>query len=360
VASVRDRMRISGGSVTSRPKADRRQFLRVLSATAALSIGTQVSIATGRDAIPIRFALNRGPYDASNAPFLLARDRGWFFDEGLSVDLSLSKNVVDAVRRVAAGECDFGYADFSVVTRFAMDNPSTTPHLLYSIFDRSPAAIVTWKSANVRGVADLAGKTLAATPGDGAYQLFPAFCRASGLDPESLKLLEVGLEERETVMHERKAHGAIGFDSTILYRLVHEGHSRDAFHFLHYADAGLPLYSNGVIASRKALVEMRAHIAGFLRACARGWKLSLARPADMLAVLARANPRADLLLEGERFEWIRNQQIGTENARRDGMGTIDATRVVRVAKLLVPEADPDQVSTIVEQQYLPSLEDRAI
>ncbi len=259
----------------------------------------------GAPAVPVKFALNRGPYDASNAPFLLARDKGWFAAEGLSVELSLSKNVVDAIRRVASNECDFGYADFSVVTRYAAENPDSAPHLLYSIFDRSPTAIVTWKSSGVGSVADLAGKTIAATVGDGAYQLFPAFCRANNFDPKSIKILEVGLEEREEVMHEHKADGAIGFDSTILYKLVHLGAARDSMNFLHYADAGLPLYSNGIIVSRKALAEHRPQIAGLLRACARGWRAVTGQPGrDAHQPSPPRNPKADMALEAERFEWI--------------------------------------------------------
>jgi NitT/TauT family transport system substrate-binding protein len=341
--------------------AIRRRFLKTLSASA---IGLGQGMAFGQGAKPdptaIKFALNRGPYDASNAPFLLARDMGWFAGEGLAVDLSLSKNVVDAIRRVASNECDFGYADFSVVMRFAADNPDTAPHLLYSIFDRSPTAIVTWKTSGVRGVADLAGKTLAATPGDGAYQLFPAFCRASKLDPKSVKILEVGLEEREEVMHERKVDGAIGFDSTILYKLVHLGDARDAVNLLHYADAGLALYSNGIIVSRKALAEKREHIAGLLRASARAWQASLAQPADLYVSLARANPKADMALEAERFEWIRKQQIMTANVRQNGMGTIDRARFEQLAAFLVPQAQPGQLAAIIESQYLPALEQRKV
>jgi NitT/TauT family transport system substrate-binding protein len=342
------------------PRTFRRRFLQVLSASAILGPGISFGQSAKAEPTPIKFALNRGPYDASNAPFLLARDKGWFAGEGLAVELSLSKNVVDAIRRVASNECDFGYADFSVVTRFAADNPDTAPHLLYSIFDRSPTAIVTWKSAGVRGVADLAGKTLAATPGDGAYQLFRAFCRASGLDPKSVMILEVGLEEREEVMHERKVDGAIGFDSTILYKLVHLGDARDAVNFLHYADAGLPLYSNGIIVSRKELAERRGQIAGLLSASARAWKTSLANPADMLASLAAANPKADTTLEAERFEWLREQQIMTANVKKNGMGTIDRERFEKLAAFLVPQARPGQLAAIIENQYLPALSERTV
>lgn len=342
------------------PCTTRRRFLKALAASAILGPEIGFGQSARTELTAIKFALNRPPFDASNAPFLLARDKGWFADVGLAVELSLSKNVADAIQRVASNEYDFAYADFAVVTQFAADNPDTTPHLLYSIFDRSPYAIVSWKSAGVRGAVDLVGKTLSATPGDGAYQLFPAFCRASKLAPNSAKILEVALEEREKVMHERKVDGALGFDTTILYKLVQMGDARDAVNFLYYADAGLPLYSNGIIVSRKALAEKREHIAGLLRACARGWKSSLATPAEMYASLARANPKADMKLEAERFEWIRKQQIMTANVKQNGMGTIDLKRFEKLASFLVPQAQPGQLASIIETKYLPPLEERRV
>jgi NitT/TauT family transport system substrate-binding protein len=138
------------------------------------------------------------------------------------------------------------------------------------------------------------------------------------------------------------------------------GDARDAVNFLHYADAGLPLYSNGIIISRKALVEKREQIAGLLRASALGWKASLKDPKAMLASLARANPKADMVLEAERFEWIRQQQIMTGNVRQNGMGTLDRGRIEKLASFLVPQTPPAQIASLMEGQYLPALEERSV
>jgi NitT/TauT family transport system substrate-binding protein len=352
--------KVEEGTRRTLASTTRRCFLKALSTSVILQSANSFGQSAKTELTPIRFALNRPPYDGTNAPFLLARDKGWFAAAGLDVELSLSKNVADAIRRVASNECDFGYADFSVLISFAAENPDTAPHLLYSIFDSSPAAIVTWKSAGVRSATDLAGKTLSATPGDGPYQLFPAFCRASKLDPKKVKILEVPLEEREKIMHERKVDGAFGFDTTILYKLLEMGDARDAVSFLYYADAGLPLYSNGIIVSRKALTEKRAHIAGLVSACARAWQASLTAPAEMLASLGRANPKADMKLEAERFEWVRSHQIMTANVRKNGMGTIDRGRFEKLVTLLVPQSKPGQLAAIIEDGYLPPIEQRRV
>ena len=130
--------------------------------------------------------------------------------------------------------------------------------------------------------------------------------------------------------------------------------------FLHYADAGLPLYSNGIIVSRKALAGNGAHIAGLVRACARGWRAALANPADMLASLVKAQAQADRALEADRFEWIRNQQIITANVMKNGMGMIDRARFEKLATLLAPQAPLEGLVRIIEPRFLPALAERAV
>ena len=130
-----------------------------------------------------------------------------FFPEALIIDpLSFLQHhwSIDGLRRDALWRCAEPFRGEILHAECICH----APHLLYSIFDRSPTAIVTWKTAGVKTVADLAGKTLAATPGDGAYQLFPAFCRANNFDVSRVKIIETSLEEREEVMHQRKVDGA--------------------------------------------------------------------------------------------------------------------------------------------------------
>src|SRR5258706_3361970 len=193
---------------------NRRHFI---GAAAAASAAWGMPRAGARGALA--FALNRAPYDASNAPFLLAREKGYFAAEGLDVSFSLSKNATDAIRRVTSNEFDFGFVDGSVNMRAAMQARGPAPVYLFAIFDRSPACIVTWKASGIEKPADLAGKSIIATPGDGAFQMFQPFLRAAGVAPGAVRIVEAGLEDREESMHRRLGDGAIGFDTTIYYKL---------------------------------------------------------------------------------------------------------------------------------------------
>ncbi len=234
---------------------NRRNLLRAaLAASMACNLPRASAQATR---IEIKFALNRAPYDASNAPFLLAREKGYFAQEGFDVTFSLSKNASDAIRRVATNEFDFGFVDGSVNLRAAMQGKGPAPVYLFAIFDRSPACIVTWKASGIDKPADLAGKSIIATPGDGAFQMFQPFLRAAGIAPGAVKIIEAGLEDREASMFRRLGDGAIGFDTTIFYKLRDMGTKLEELNFMYYADGGLELYSNGIVVSQRMLREQR-------------------------------------------------------------------------------------------------------
>jgi NitT/TauT family transport system substrate-binding protein len=337
---------------------NRRHALRAALAV-SIAAGLPRALAQEKPAA-IKLALNRAPYDASNAPFLLARDKGYFAQEGLDVTMSLSKNATDAIRRVTSNEFDFGFVDGSVSMRAAMQSGAPSPVYLFAIFDRSPACIVTWKSSGVDKPADLAGKSIIATPGDGAFQMFQPFLRAAGVDAGKVRIVESGLEDREDSMFRRLGDGAIGFDTTIFYKLKEMGTKLEELNFMYYADGGLELYSNGLAVSQRMLREQRDRVAGMVRACARGWRDAIRSPREAVDSLARVDARIDKATEVARFEWIRERQVLTPPVRANGLGVIDLARVRRLAgQISAPGAKPFAVEQVFDGSFLPALADRA-
>jgi NitT/TauT family transport system substrate-binding protein len=311
----------------------------------------------------IKLALNRAPYDASNAPFLLAQRKGYFAQEDIDITLSLSRNATDAIRRVASNEFDFGFVDGSVNMRAAMQSREPSPVYLFAIFDRSPACIVTWKTSGIHKPADLAGKSIIATPGDGAFQMFQPFLRAAGVAPGAVKIVESGLEDREASMFRREGDGAIGFDSTIFYKLREMGTKLEELSFMYYADGGLELYSNGIVVSQRMLREQRDRVAAVVRACARGWRDAIKDPREAVDALAKVDPRIDSATELARFEWIKERQVLTPAVRANGLGVVDPARLRRLAAQIAgpaAAAQPFAVEQVFDASFLPAPADRSV
>jgi NitT/TauT family transport system substrate-binding protein len=69
-----------------------------------------------------------------------------------------------------------------------------------------------------------------------------------------------------------------------------------------YAEQGLPLYGNAVMASPKFLQENEEAVKGFLRALARGWQEALADPAAAVEIVKRREPLIDAEIETQRLK----------------------------------------------------------
>lgn len=340
---------------STRPKVTRRQWLLAAAGTGAAASGAAA------DRAPVRFALNRGPYDASNGPFLLAQDRGRFETEGVEVEFSLSHDAADALQRVASDEFDFGFVDLSVLMLAALRSGQPSPLGVFVVFDRSPACVVTWKAAGASGAQGLAGRRLAVVEGDGAYQMFPLFLRAAGVDAEAIRLQKVTLAQREATMLRREVDGAVGFDSTIAFKLRAAGIGWDEFDIRYFADAGLDLVSNTVIVSRRMLQTRSQLVAGVVRACARGWRDALAQPQALLDALARRSPGLDTKKEAERFEWLRRHQIVTPAVLQRGLGAADPARLARLlAQMQAGVPAGAAPGPFYSDAYLPALADRLV
>ena len=317
--------------------------------------------APARPILKVEFALNRGPYDASNAPFLVAERARYFEDEGIEAHLSLSKDAEDALHRVASNAFDFAFLDFSVLSRFACEHPGDAPLYVLTVFDTSPASVVSWKTAKVRKPSDLIGKTLAAVETDGAYQLFATYLRAAGVDPRSASLKMTTLARREKLMIDHEVDGAIGFDSTIYLKLKSAGVKLQDLDISYYSDGGLDLFSNGIVVSRKMLKDNPTRVAGFVRACARGWRDSLRNPDGMLEVLGAVEPTFDRARESERFAWLKERQILTRDVlSAGGFGAIDAPRVTRLMAQLCTSPGKPQPDATYTNEFVPPLRDRSV
>jgi NitT/TauT family transport system substrate-binding protein len=349
-----------------RTRITRRMLLRQGS-RAALAFAAATSAlrlpAVHAQALPmldIKFSLN-APRDGSNAAFIHAMEKGYFKEAGLNPSLDPSAGAGDSIQRVASETYQAAFSDLTVMIEFNAKNPAQGPLAILNIYSRSPTCIICWKSAGIRKPADLVGKTLGAPSTDGAFRLFPAFCKATGLDAAKVKTTTVDLRLREALMMRKEVDGVFGFDSTIFFNLKGQGVTLDDLTFLYYSDAGLDFYSNSIIVSKRFMREHPDRIAGLARACARGWRDALKNPKAVIDSLVKAEPLAKPELELERLNWLLKNQVRSAAVEEGGIGTLSAEKLARgidqVAEAFALPAKP-AIADIYTDRYLPALEDR--
>ena len=95
-----------------------RRRLAALAVALLCAAGTlpDSALAEGRDKVTL--LLNFYLY-SEHAPFFLGRERGYFADQGIDLDIQEGRGSGPTVQAIAAGTAQFGYADIASMVKAA-------------------------------------------------------------------------------------------------------------------------------------------------------------------------------------------------------------------------------------------------
>jgi NitT/TauT family transport system substrate-binding protein len=310
---------------------------------------------------PVKFSLNFKP-DGSNAAWFLAQDRGYFRQAGLQVTLDASNGTGDVLSRLGTNTYDLGFADLGALMEFAARNPQQAPVAVMVIYANSPLSVVALRRSGVNRPGDLAGKRLGGPVSDGAYRMLPAFAQRAGLDMARVKVENIDIRVRETLLVRGDLDAIAGFDSSIWFNLKNMGVKQEDVVFMRYTDLGLELYGNALMVSRRMLESQPEAVRAFVRATALGWRDALADPAAAIEALARRDPLVNKAIELEKLQWLLANQIRTPLTTTGGLGTVDPARLEKqhetVRTVFSLPALP--LSAIYDGRFLPPAADRKL
>ena len=336
-----------------------RRTLFAAGAGAALTLPT---IRTARAQSAVRFTLDWA-LQGNHGMWSLAEDRGIFRREQLSVRMDRGFGSGDALVKVGSGAYDIGFADFSGAVKFNAENPASRLVMLYPVFDRTAAAIVTMKGRGIEKPQDVVGKNLGAPEGEGSRLLFPAFARVAGIDASRVRWTSMAANLRDTMLRTRQVDAVTGFLFTVHFNLVGLGIPEGDILSWPYAENGLDLYGSGVFC-RADWLERNGEVASrFVKASIDGLKLLLNDVPGGMASLKRREPLFDEALESRRFAMTRDRSIITPNSRANGLGHVDMARaqqLVQVNAEALGVANPPAASTMFTDRYLPPRSERML
>ena len=124
------------------------------------------------------------------------------------------------------------------------------------------------------------------------------------MKPDSIQWQYGDLRLREALLLKGDVDAILGFDSTMYFNLVRQGIAPGDIKFLYYADAGLNIYGNAILASKKLLESNPKAVRGFVAATAQGWRDAIANPAAAIAALKKRSALTDEKLETAKLEWL--------------------------------------------------------
>ena len=204
---------------------------------------------------------------ANAAPLYIARDQGYFKEEGIEIEPQLAQGGAELVTSLVAGESQFAFLGYVpvIVARAKnlpikvianADNGAETPEKEWQV-------IMSAKGSDIREPKDLEGKTIAINAVKGVGEVtVKAALEAEGADPDSIKILEIPFPEMPAALEKGRVD-AIWAPEPFLTQVLGAGGNEV---LPVYQSLG-PLFPNGAYATTDEYIAKNEKVVeGFARA----------------------------------------------------------------------------------------------
>jgi NitT/TauT family transport system substrate-binding protein len=302
---------------------NRRQLLRSGAAGVAALAIPSIARAQVKE---IPFSLDFRIY-GGNSPFFLGEETGINKELGISLKLDGAPGSAEAVRRVASGTHTFAFADIATLIEFSARNPGQAPRLLMGIFDDFPACVISLDKKPIATLKDLEGARIGIGTASAATKILPVLLELNGIDSKKVNFTTVDIKLRDSMLIRGAVDGVIGFDYTSVFNLLEAGVSLSNLHFLYFSQLGFDFPSNSLIAS-KSIVDADPDLCKRVAlATARAWKAACKDPSAAATIVHNREPLLQVAVEKQRFEWLRDKHVVTDNVRAHGLGHLEPARM---------------------------------
>jgi NitT/TauT family transport system substrate-binding protein len=225
---------------------------------------------------------------SEHAPFFLGKERGYFDQEGIDLDIQEGRGSGVTVQAVAAGTATFGYADVATMIKAASKGAPVTA--VGVALQTSPMSVMGFAEKNIRKPADIKGKTVAVTPGDSMSQVWPLFLKKTGLKDSDFKTVSGDAQTKLNAVMTGQADLLLGYVMDQAIKLQDATH-KDIYP-IRFADYGVNMVSSGIIVQKDYLKAHPDVVKRFLRAATRSLEEAAKNPDAAVDAMLKANPKS--------------------------------------------------------------------
>jgi NitT/TauT family transport system substrate-binding protein len=262
-----------------------------------------------------------------HAPWYVALEKGFYAKRGLNATIQPSTGSADTVRTIASGGADFGFAD---VATMIVAKSRGTPVQAAAQFGYVGATILWRDEGVIKGIKDLAGKSLAISPGQAQWFLMPAYCRINKIDFKSIKIQETAPPIQPAALATKKA------DFIIMFRGSNDEVAELAaskvglqLKRVYMKDTGLGIYGSSLIVKDDDITKRPAFVRAYVEGTLEGLRYARDNQEESLKIILKHKPQFDPALTTlqlrnaitEVFLPVESAQVGLGYMKPDIMET---------------------------------------
>jgi len=288
-----------------------------------LSLAADWAVAT--DAPPLERAVLqlKWLHQFQFAGYYAAKEKGFYAEEGLEVEIRERVPRQDVVNQVVTGQADFGVGDSGIIADYANGDPIVA---LAAIFQHNPLIFISKQSSGIISPYEMAGKRIMFDPTrSGGEAPLRALLDEAGLGAERYTFVRHSFNNDDLTQDKVDVMSAYLTDQPFYFA------SRGVkLNLINPQNYGMDFYGDLLFTSQRELAEHPGRAERLRRASLKGWQYALDHPEE-LAGLIKTRYRSKLSLEHLLFEAreTRKQIVPDEIP----LGQIETSRLRRTAAL---------------------------
>ncbi len=233
-----------------------------------------IAILNGADLEKVSVQLD-WKYQFEYAGYIAAKEKGYYKNVGLDVELREYHEGTDVVSDVLNGKATYGIYNSSIV----VENGRIKPIVLMATYlQHSPLVFVTRKG--LKNPADLIGKTIMATNNELNHSTLSLLMSHFDITPSNSRLINQTFTIKPFVRHKVDAMSA--YRSNQLYELDKE---KIPYNIIDPIDYGFVMNAGNLFTSHQEAIEHTQRGQKFIDATNRGWKYAIDHPDEMIEIL---------------------------------------------------------------------------
>lgn len=288
-----------------------------------------------------------------HAPWYVAVAKGYFKEEKLNVTVLPSKGTADAIRGVETGLAEFGFID--IPSLVAGGSTGSSIKIVAVNYQKPPYCVFSLNpGANVSSPKDMVGLEFGSSTASFVPRIHMAFMKMHGLDPATLKVVNIDGASRVPMLAARKVQAIDLFvmSEPAIRRAVKDAEPK----CLLLGDYGLDIYSNSIGVKEEFLQKNPEVVRGFVRAALRGWKDALANPEEAAKLQVQFVKALDPQIIAEELKIVRRLAV-VPDTEKNGFGAMNKDKMKRTVDFINNNVDVQgaklSADDIIREGYLP-------
>ena len=265
------------------------------------------------------------------AGFYVAREKGFYKDVGLDVELKKFDLSIDVSKEVEQKRADFGTSSSSLIVDISEKKDFT---LLGSIFQSSPLILLALKDSNINYIQDIKNKNIMLTKEQQRFATLQSMLISKGVTLNDVNIIDHSFDTNDLI--NKKTDLMLAYTTNEPFLLKEKGYESKIFH---PKDYGFDFYEELIFTTKEFAQNNPKLVKDFYNATIMGWEYAFENIDEVAKLIfEKYNPQhkslESLIFEANEMKKLvfdKNGKIGTITQERINL-IINTYRVMGLIK----------------------------